>query len=271
MLVESVETESKSRAFGLLHGLDAAGGLIASVVLIALVTLGYEFRIIFLLSIFPLIISTILLVVTRPTIRRKFEIRDGSRKSFKSTYIGILFATSLFGFSSFSIGFPILTGAQLFSSIPIGLLVFTVYLAASSSVGFLYSKIKVKNEIKWLGMTGYILSGLGTLIIFLVIALHLPVVIYFLGPLVLGVGVGAIETFEPTIVSAVVAGEKTGTGLGTLTSFRSIGLFTGNLVMGVLYTFSSSYSYAYATIVAILGGMIVLYFGREYGKSKKEE
>lgn len=77
---------------------------------------------------------------------------------------------------------------------------------------------------------------------------------------------GAIETYEPAIVSRVVAGEKAGAGLGTLSSFRSIGLFTGNLVMGVLYTFSSAYSYAYTTILAVLGGIVVLYFGREYAK-----
>jgi hypothetical protein len=37
-------------------------------------------------------------------------------------------------------------------------------------------------------------------------------------------------------------------------------------MMAVLYTFSSAYSYAYATIVTVLGGIIVIYFA---GKNSK--
>ncbi|MCL5789695.1 MAG: MFS transporter [Candidatus Thermoplasmatota archaeon] len=266
MLVESTEEGNSRRAFGLLHGLDTAGGLIAAILLIFLFYLGYELRIIFLLSILPLIISTILLVITKPTERKKREIKDSNIKPFRSAYLGILAATALFGFSSYSIGFTILTGVQEFSSITRGLFVFPVFLASTSATGFLFSRIKAANEIRYLGITGYIVSALGSFTIFLVVAFHLPPLIYFLGPSLLGLGVGAIETFEPTIVARVVSSEKTGTGLGTLSSFRSIGLFTGNLVMGVLYLFSSSYSYAYSTVVALIGGITVLYFGRKYAK-----
>lgn len=48
MLVEPNDLENSSNAFGLLHGIDTAGGLIASLILILLVYFGYEFMIIFL-------------------------------------------------------------------------------------------------------------------------------------------------------------------------------------------------------------------------------
>ncbi|MCL4447322.1 MAG: hypothetical protein M0Z77_02315 [Thermoplasmatales archaeon] len=75
------------------------------------------------------------------------KIEDKSSKSYKSTYAGILKATSLFGFSSSNRGFPILTSVKEFSSITRGLFVFPVYLVTTSAMGFLYSRVKIRSEI----------------------------------------------------------------------------------------------------------------------------
>jgi hypothetical protein len=80
--------------------------------------------------------------------------------------------------------------------------------------------------------------------------------------LVLGFAVGAIETFEPTIISFTSPKEKSAKSFGYLSSSRSIGLFTGNLLMGILYFFSPFYSYVYAFIVSMVAALIVYIFGR---------
>ncbi len=261
MLVESTTVENRSRAFGILHGLDAAGGIIAAVILITLFSLGFQFRLIFLLSILPLFVSTLLLAITRKTVREKICESNVESKPLRRTYLGILVATALFGFSYYSIGFPILTAVQRSSSISLGLMVFPIFLTASSVGGFLFGKFAVKKEILWLGMAGYILAGLGTFGIFVVLAFNSPLPLYYVAIIILGLGTSAIETFEPSIVSKIIKGRKAGTGMGILSSFRSIGMFTGNIVMGILYSFSAEYSYIYATLVAVVGGIIVLYFG----------
>jgi hypothetical protein len=52
--------------------------------------------------------------------------------------------------------------------------------------------------------------------------------------------------------------------MGKLTSFRSIGLLTSNIMVGLLYMLSPAYSYFYAGVVAVLGGLIIISFGRDY-------
>ena len=79
----------------------------------------------------------------------------------------------------------------------------------------------------------------------------------------MGFAVGAIETFEPTIISFTSAKEKSAKSFGYLSSSRSIGLFTGNLLMGILYFFSPFYSYIYAFAVSMAAALIVYVFGRK--------
>jgi hypothetical protein len=45
---------------------------------------------------------------------------------------------------------------------------------------------------------------------------------------------------------------------------RSFGLFFANLIMGILYVISPSYSYLYAAIVSITAGVLVLVAGKGF-------
>ena len=49
-----------------------------------------------------------------------------------------------------------------------------------------------------------------------------------------------------------------------LSFFRSIGMFSGNIIVGLLYLISPEYSYLYATSVAVIGGLSVLIAGRNF-------
>ncbi|MHB8361039.1 MAG: MFS transporter [Thermoplasmataceae archaeon] len=264
LLIESSTPQDRSKAFGFLHGLDVGGGIIASVLLITLYELGYPFSIIFFISIVPLIISTLLIVATKKTKRERVEESDKPTKEEKRTTTGIFIATALFGFSYYSIGFPILTAAQTTSSIVSGLLVYPIFMIFSALGGFVYSRMKIKREIKQLGIFGYALAGLGTIGIFLVLMLHLDLGAYYLAVAVLGLGMSSVETFEPAIISRIIRGTKAGTGMGKLSFSRSIGMFSGNIIVGLLYLISPEYSYLYAASVSIMAGVIVLVAGSSF-------
>jgi MFS family permease len=113
-----------------------------------------------------------------------------------------------------------------------------------------------------LSLSGYLLAGVGSLIIGIFYVFHLSIIIAYLGVSLLGFAVGAIETFEPTIISFTAGREKSAKSFGYLSSSRSIGLFTGNLLMGILYFFNPFYSYFYAFLVSVAAALIVYLFGR---------
>lgn len=118
--------------------------------------------------------------------------------SFRS----LLAAASLYGFTSYSVGFPVLTVAVISGHLRLGVLLGAVA--------------------------------------------------------VLGIALGVIETLEPTAMSFLRAGPDAGRGFGALGASRSIGAFSGNLVMGLLYSLGAEWSYAYAGIVGVIAGAIVL-------------
>ena len=68
----------------------------------------------------------------------------------------------------------------------------------------------------------------------------------------------------PITISNASHNKKTGARFGALGASRSIGLFIGNIVMGVLYIASPFYSYMYAAIVSVAAFAIVLHFGSDF-------
>ena len=89
----------------------------------------------------------------------------------------------------------------------------------------------------------------------------LGVLVSYLGIFVIGVAVGAIETLEPTIISLVRSRTNSGSGMGALTSSRSIGLFAANIALGFLYVLGPLYAYGFAAAMAMLAGIVLLGFG----------
>ncbi|EQD35809.1 major facilitator superfamily MFS_1, partial [mine drainage metagenome] len=74
---------------------------------------------------------------------------------------------------------------------------------------------------------------------------------------VLGGALGTVETFEPTLIASVSPPDRTARNLGSLTAFRSVGLFGANLALGVLALESAWLPYVYASVAA-LGATLVL-------------
>ncbi len=269
MLVKASAKEDRGKSFGFLHALDIGGGMLSVAFVLVMAYIGLAYSTILLLTVLPLIVSTILLFFTRETrkaahaaVAKAKSVARGTRIA-GSTYKGIIISTSLYGFSSYSLGFPILTIAQSSNAL-LGIGSYGVYLGISAVVGYKIGSMKALNKVGALGILGYVLSGLGTLILALGYALHESVLMLYIGVAVLGFALGVVETLEPTLISFIKGVRELGRGMGALAGSRSFGIFFANLIMGVLYVINPFDSYVYATTVSLVAGALMLYLGRGF-------
>ncbi len=264
MLADLTRKGDLGKVFGFLHTLDIGGGMISVVLLLALLAFGVSQNSALMLTAIPLIISvSLLLSITDVRRRRTAPEPQRKLKISKNTFRGVIAATALYGFSYYSLGFPILTIAKSSNAI-IGIGSYGVYLGVSAFAGYYIGSRKGLNRIKALGYFGYALSGIGTGIIALAYALGSGFSLYYLGVALMGVGLGAVETMEPTIISLVRGAVKLDTGMGILQASRGFGLFFANLIMGVLYVFSPIDSYIYASVISITAGLLVIHAGKGF-------
>jgi MFS family permease len=263
MLTEAVAREQESRAFGLLHALDVGGGMLAAISAFFLVLYNVPFRTIFLITLLPLVASTVCLAVVHLGSRHEDvstqagEERPAGSANPSRLYWGIIAATALYGFSSYSIGFPILTVAQSTRREASGVLAYALFLGISALTGVLMGW-RSNASIPVLALLGYLLAGLGSAGLALAYHFGGGAAALYGAVAVLGVALGVIETLEPTWISRITTTARRGRGMGSLTASRSIGLFVGNVSMGLLYQLSPTYSYIYATVVAVAAAIILL-------------
>ncbi|AAT43374.1 MFS transporter [Picrophilus oshimae] len=255
-LAENTEDEKRTRSFGILHGLDVGGGLFSIVILIILVLERFPYKILFLYSIIPLIISTLIIIPLRPGRPVKRE-----KISKKNIFNGIIIATAFFGFSSYSMGFPIITVSEsthygLYLRIATGVAIYGIFLGFSSLTGFLLSRFKSRNEALSLSIFGYILYGLGTFGFVLSIIYRIGIAGFYTSAIILAVAFGFVETYEPSIISRLARTQ--GSSQGILSASRSIGFFAANIIMGALYSVSAVYSYTYGALIGIVAGIILI-------------
>ncbi len=269
MLADAVNKRDLGKAFGFLHALDIGGGALAVVMLLLLLHFRLSQSQIILATAIPLALSVIVLLITGD-IRKAVAQQDSKHekqpriKIEKGAYNGIIAATALYGFSYYSLGFPILTIAQGSKNIALGIASYGVYLGVSAVAGYYIGSRKRLNKIKALGYLGYALSGLGTALLALGYIHGSSLPILYLGVAIMGFGLGVVETMEPALISLVRGVAGLDVGMGTLQGSRSIGLFSANLIMGILYVFNPAYSYSYAAAVSIIAAAIVLLAGQNF-------
>lgn len=264
MLTDLTRKENLGKVFGFLHALDIGGGMVSVVILLLLLAFGVSQNSALLATAIPLIVSVSLLLVINDVRRRRTPPASRHRlRISRSTYRGVIAATALYGFSYYSLGFPILTIAKSSNAI-LGIGSYGVYLGVSAFAGYYIGSRKRLNKIKALGYLGYALSGVGTGILALAYAFGSSLSLYYLGVALMGVGLGAVETMEPTIISLVRGAVKLDTGMGVLQASRSFGLFFANLIMGVLYVFSPVDSYVYASAISVVAGLLIIRAGRGF-------
>lgn len=247
MIAEITKEEERKKAYGILHALDVGGGMLAIVYLTILLYLGVSIRIILPFTAIPITIGTLFLVFSKSG--RKVTNKE---KTNYRVILGILVATALFGISTYSPGFPIITVTQSTHELYLGALTYGIYLGSSALFGYVFGFVKIK-DFQGL-ILGYLLSALASLgFIFL-----FGYKILGLYPLVflLGIAMASAETFEPSIISKV-SGQHVGRGMGLLSLARGIGYFIGNTTMGFLYSISYAYAYAFASAVSFISVIIV--------------
>ncbi len=260
----------KPKVYGFLNALDVGGGVIAVTYLSIGIYLGIALKLIFLATAIPILISSLCLFFVSykglPN-GRKGSIRAAKKasKAVKSArakigaYRGVILATGIYGLSFYSLSFPVLTIAQQSTDL-YGVLSYAVFLLVSAVFGYV-AGVLAKKIVRNLAIFGYFLAGIGSLIIGLSYHFGLSVLVSYLGIFVIGVAVGAIETLEPTIISLVKSRANSGSGMGALTSSRSVGLFVANIALGFLYVLGPLYAYGFAAAMAMLAGIVLLGFG----------
>jgi len=262
MLVEATPPQERSMAFGVLHALDIGGGMLSALLALLFLWLDAAVGTIILYAILPLLVSTALLFLVRrtelypaPTPRPATGPRDPGGRAL---LIALLVSATLYGFSFYNLGYPILTatnGHATHAAYESGVLAFVTYLGISAVSGYLLGAGRL-SPVRSLWLCGYLPSALGSTLIGVTELLHLQSASFYLSVAVLGFGMGGVETFEPTLVSAVVGQSRLSQGMGFLTVSRSIGQFLSNLIMGWLFTMSRSVPYFYAAGSALLATLI---------------
>ncbi len=276
LLVASVPSPGdRGRAFGLLHGLDVGGGMMAALAAIGLLDAGWSLSSVFLLTAAPLAVSTLILacLVSESPSRASCEKvdlklprldRPPGSPGRNRPVAGVLIAATMFGFSFYSVGFPVLTVAQHSHGMVRGFLVFAIFSGVSGAVGFLVGQRRW-SAVATLGVGGFGLSAMASIAIGVAAYYNLGFLALSLAVAALGAGLGVMETVEPTLIAALTPTHRHGAGMGNLAAARSVGLFIGNLMMGVLYVHGELLAYSYAAGAALLGAFIILLLGRGTG------
>ncbi len=256
MLSEVTEPNERSEAFGILHALDITGAVLAITYTAVLLYLKFPIDYLLAITAIPLVISTLILTmvnVGKARTRSRLSIA-GLRVIHGFAWL-IVLSTFFFGFSQYSFGFPVITTAEFTHEDYLAVITYGIFLVASALFGYVFSKLRL-NEYGGLAFLGYLLASLASL----GFALMAPLGALGLYPtaFVLGVAVAATEVFEPTIMSKLMPEESVGLGMGLLTFGRSMGVFLGNAVMGLLYQIHYTYAYYFASVSSLIAFIIVL-------------
>ncbi len=266
MLVEAVpRAEDRNAVFGFLHALDIGGGALAGAYVLIAVLEHVAFRWIFLGSVLPLAIATLTLTRCRtgraaPAPRVSGGAGDPPSRPLPGAR-PLLAAAALFGFTSYSVGFPVLTTAQGSGQAGVGIGAFLLFNAVSAATGYLAGPrlgTLIADRFRDLGLLGYLVSVAGAVLLAVGYGARLSAAVLMLGVVALGFALGIVETVEPSLMSVLRPGRRAATGFGALTAARSVGLFLGNLIMGLLYGIGAGWAYGYAALVGAAAVVIVL-------------
>jgi len=259
MMVEVTDPSERSEAFGVLHALDIGGATLAIAYTAVLLYFRFPVKYLLLITVIPLVVSTLVLA----SVKAGRAVRPGKAGRLRAGLgrgLMAVIASIFFGFTQYSFGFPVLTTAEFTHKDYLAVLSYGVFLAASSAFGYIFGRSGLR-DVKGLAYYGYLLGAFAALgFAFLS---PLGIVGIYPASFLLGIAVGATETFEPTIVSRLAPEEAMGTSMGLLTLGRSLGMFIANTVMGLLYQLGYSYAYYYAAASSFVAFLIIeLYLAR---------
>lgn len=267
LVTEAVPAADHGSAFGFLHALDVGGGMLAAVYAFLLLEGGVPYSDILLGTAVPLVVSTAVLWGVRvgrspsetapsapPPVAPVPAAGAGAARGLVGA---ILAATLLYGFASYSIGFPVLSTAQATGVPAFGILIFIAFLGVSALVGLGVGGIRV-GRVRLLAVGGYGLASAGSALLAIGAAGFGGLAAFLAGAALLGAALGVVETFEPTLLARVVPSYRRAREFGRLTAFRSVGLFVANLLLGLLFVVNPAYPYLYALVAAAAAAVLIV-------------
>lgn len=280
LLVHVTPPADRGLAFGVLHALDITGGMISALLALLFIALHFQVGVVMLFATAPLVFSTVLLFFVERTrlypeaspLRQHRSGAAGDSRD-RALLIMLLLSATLYGFSFYNLGFPILTathGSAGTGAYERGVLAFVIYLGISAVSGYALGAAG-PSPLRSLWFLGYLPSALGSGLIGLSVALHMNELAFYVFIAVLGFGMGAVETFEPTLVSSLVGSATLSRSMGFLSVSRSIGQFLSNLIMGLLFSLSRSVPYFYAFASALLATILLGAAAARYGKTPHDD
>ena len=281
-MVEVSNRDYQPKIFGFLHALDVGGGLIAVAYSIILVSIGTPLDDIILVTAIPILISSLMLVLagTKPheSFQRIREEESEAGDTEESIHAGksntfafriILLSATLFGFSYYALGFPIVTVAETHGGYVYGILTFGIYLGISALAGYTLGSLRGRRPLRTLWTLGYGMAGIASLIIGFSYLFGSSIYLFYLGAAVLGFSTGSVETFEPVLTAFLAKTKQVSSWMSWLSSSRAVGLFVANTAMGALFMVGQFYSYLYASVTAIAAAAILATLEVLRGRSLK--
>ena len=287
MLADSITPENRGKAFGFHRAGDTVGAVIGPLAAFGLLTFierhphiintlwrwfpnltdaaGSQFRIIFLLTLIPGILSVLsiwLLVKDErhtPNHAMQFWATVGT---LPKDYKAFLVAVGIFGIADFAPTLMILRVTTvlepkmgLLQSSQIAALLYTlrniVYSAASFPIGALSDRFN---------RTAYLAVGYGVAVItFAMFILPIPSVWWFMLSFALaGIFIAWEDTIEAVTVRDYVSSDVAGSAFGVLATVNGIGDFISSLAVGLLWTFiGPQWAFGYAVIIGTTGTVLM--------------
>lgn len=277
LLVQVTAPEHRTKVFGFLHALDISGGLLSIIAAITLLLLHVSAGHIIIYAAIPLTISTLVLLpvgksklyLVEEKVDEEVKTSEAAAKHKRRQriFLAILVASGLYGFSFYNLGFPVLSAATISKVAVAGLVTYGIYLGVSAISGWLLGLANLKG-LRPLWKWGFVPSALASLIIAANAFLHGGVWIFYPAVAILGLGMGAVETYEPSMAASLRTSGNVSSGMGWLSVARSLGQFGSNFIMGALFVVGEGYAYLFAGAMALLAAILLASTEIHYRLSK---
>ena len=288
MLADSVTKENHGKAFGFHRASDTAGavaGPLAAFLLLSLIArhsgiaqlpehlfpflsgaAGEKFRVIFLLTLVPGILSVVtmaFLVKEKPHPPNHGLRFMGAVRAMPKEYRKFLLAVGIFGMADFAPTLMILRATTvlgpnigLLKAMKLAALLYTlrnvVYLAASYPIGALSHRFPRPRYLA----VGYAIAVVAfTGFLFAISSIFWFVVCFTFA----GIFIAWEDTMERVAVRDYVDDSIAGTAFGLLGTINGIGDFASSIIVGALWTtVGPKWGFAYAVIVGLVGTVLMV-------------
>jgi len=236
LIADSCEESDRGRAFGFHRSLDTAGAIVGPLLaFIFLSRLGMSYRAIFLISVIPAIIATILVLVSKETKGSPADSGIPKPKisigAFPADFKKFIFVVALFTLGNSSDAFLILRANNIGISpvlIPVLWVVFNITYAVSAlPSGILSDRIGSRRVIAY----GFLIYS----VVYLGFAFATSAYQVWILFLIYGFYYGLTDGVSRSLVSKMVSSEQRGTAFGIYHSTVGLVSLPASLLMGFLW------------------------------------